>query len=156
MASPVPGLPTGMVVGTYDEYADAQRAVDYLADHKFPVEHLAIVGTELRQVERVTGRMTWAKALLGGLATGAWLGLFVGLLLSLFTEEGWGTIILMSMAWGSVFMMIFGAVGYAFTGGRRDFTSKSVIVAGKYEIYCQHQHAEDARNHLARLSLQNG
>ncbi|WP_166349850.1 general stress protein [Phytoactinopolyspora limicola] len=156
MVSPVPGLPTGMVVGTYDAYEQAQRAVDYLADRKFPVEHLAIVGTELRQVERVTGRMTWGKALAGGLATGAWLGLFVGLLLSLFTDEGWLTIIVMSMAWGALFMTIFGAVGYALTGGRRDFTSKSVIVAGRYEIYCQHQHAEDARNHLARLSLQTG
>ncbi|NDL57394.1 hypothetical protein F7O44_09955 [Phytoactinopolyspora sp. XMNu-373] len=156
MVSPVPGLPTGMVVGTYDQYEQAQQAVDYLSDHKFPVEHLAIVGTDLRQVERVTGRMTWGKAIAGGLATGAWLGLFVGLLLSLFTDEGWGTIIIMSMAWGAVFMMIFGAVGYAFTGGRRDFTSKSVIVASKYEIYCQHQHAEDARNHLARLSLRTG
>ncbi|NEE04115.1 general stress protein [Phytoactinopolyspora halotolerans] len=156
MVSPVPGLPTGLVVGTYDEYPDAQRAVDYLADNKFPVEHLAIVGTDLRQIERVTGRMTWGKALLGGLATGAWLGLFVGLLLSLFTDEGWVQIIVMSVAWGAVFMMVFGAVGYAFTGGSRDFTSKSVTVAGRYEIYCQHQHAEEARNHLARLSLQSG
>lgn len=156
MVSPVPGLPTGLIVGTYDAYPDAQRAVDYLADNKFPVEHLAIVGTDLRQVERVTGRMTWGKALLGGLATGAWLGLFVGLLLSLFTEEGWVTIIVLSVAWGAFFMMVLGAVGYAFTGGRRDFTSKSVTVAGRYEIYCQHQHAEDARNHLARLSLQSG
>ena len=54
MASPVPGLPTGLSVGTYDTYADAQRAVDHLADEKFPVENLAIVGTDLRQVERVT------------------------------------------------------------------------------------------------------
>lgn len=156
MVSPVPGLPTGLIVGTYDAYPEAQRAVDYLADHKFPVEHLAIVGTDLRQVERVTGRMSWGKALLGGLVTGAWLGLFVGLLLSLFTDEGWAQIILLSVAWGAVFMMIFGAAGYAFTGGRRDFTSKSVTVAGRYELYCQHRHAEEARNHLARLSLQTG
>ena len=77
MVSPVPGLPTGLVVGTYDDYPAAQRAVHYLADEKFPVEHLAIVGSDLRQVERVTGRLTWGKAALGGLASGAWLGLFV-------------------------------------------------------------------------------
>ena len=29
MASPVPGLPTGLSVATYDSYADAQRAVDH-------------------------------------------------------------------------------------------------------------------------------
>lgn len=153
MASPVPGLPTGLSVGTYDTYEQAQRAVDHLSDQKFPVENLAIVGTDLRQVERVTGRMTWGKAALGGLATGAWLGLFVGLLLGLFTEEGWGRIILFSVAWGAVFMTIFGLVGYAMAGGRRDFTSKNVTIAGHYEIFCQHQRADEARNLLAKLAL---
>ena len=153
MASPVPGLPTGLSVGTFDSYADAQRAVDYLSDQKFPVGNLAIVGTDLRQVERVTGRMTWAKAALGGLATGAWLGLFVGLLLGLFTDEGWGQIILFSVLWGALFMLILALVGYAATGGRRDFTSQSVTVAAHYEIFCQHQHAEQARELLAKLSL---
>lgn len=156
MVSPVPGLPTGQVVGTYDSYQGAQRAVDYLSDQKFAVEQLAIVGTDLRQVERVTGRLTWGKAALSGMASGAWIGLFVGLLLSLFTEEGWGRIIVSSVVFGAVFMLAFGLVGYAFTGGRRDFTSRSVTIAGTYEIYCQHQLAEEARNHLARLALKTG
>lgn len=155
MASPVPGLPHGLSVGTYDSYDEAQRAVDYLSDQKFPVENLAIVGTDLRQVERVTGRMTWAKAALGGLASGAWLGLFVGLVLGLFIEEGWGRIILFSMAWGAVFMTIFALVGYTMTGGRRDFTSRSTTIAAHYEIFCGYQQAEEARNLLARLSLQS-
>ena len=155
MVSPVPGLPTGLVVGTYDDYPAAQRAVDYLADEKFPVEHLAIVGSDLRQVERVTGRLTWGKAALGGLASGAWLGLFVGLLLGLFTNEGWLQIIVFSVVWGAIFMAIFALVGYWLTGGQRDFTSKSVTVASRYEIYCQHQHAEAAHNLLAHLSLRS-
>lgn len=155
MASPVPGLPHGLSVGTYDSYEDAQRAVDYLSDQKFPVENLAIVGTDLRQVERVTGRMSWAKAALGGLASGAWLGLFVGLVLGLFIEEGWGRIILFSVAWGAVFMTIFALVGYGVSGGRRDFTSRSMTVAAHYEIFCSHQQADEARNLLAKLSLQS-
>jgi hypothetical protein len=153
MVSPVPGLPTGLSVGTFDTYADAQRAVDHLADEKFPVENLAIVGTDLRQVERVTGRMTWAKAALGGLASGAWLGLFVGLLIGLFTDEGWAQIILFSVLWGALFMLILALVGYAATGGRRDFTSQNVTIAAHYEIFCQHQHAERARELLAKLAL---
>ncbi|MGH8838004.1 MAG: general stress protein [Jiangellaceae bacterium] len=153
MASAVPGLPTGLSVGTYDTYADAQRAVDHLSDEKFPVENLAIVGTDLRQVERVTGRMTWAKAALGGLASGAWLGLFVGLLIGLFTDEGWGQIIVFSVLWGALFMLILALVGYAATGGRRDFTSQNVTIAAHYEIFCQHQHAERARELLAKLAL---
>ncbi len=155
MSSPVPGLPHGLSIGKYDTYEQAQRAVDYLSDQRFPVENLAIVGTDLRQVERVTGRMTWGKAALGGLATGVWIGLLIGLLIGLFTDEGWVQIILFSMAWGAVFMAVLGLVGYAMTGGRRDFTSRSVTIAGQYEIFCAHQRAEEARNLLARFALQN-
>jgi hypothetical protein len=39
------------------------------------------------------------------------------------------------------------------TGGRRDFSSRTSVVPTSYEILCQHQHAEDARNLLARLAL---
>lgn len=156
MATGVPGLPTGQVVATYDDYLKAQRAVDYLADEKFPVENLAIVGSDLHQVERVTGRMTWGKAALGGAATGAWIGLFIGLLFGLFTNEGWGAVIVLSVLWGVVFMTIFGLISYAFTGGRRDFTSTSATVAGSYEVYAHHQHADAARNALAKLALKEG
>jgi hypothetical protein len=156
MLSPVPGLPTGQVVATYDGYVEAQRAVDHLADQKFPVEQLAIVGTDLHQIERITGRLTWGKAALSGVATGAWLGLFVGLLFGLFTNEGWGRIIVFSVLWGAFFMLIFGLVGYWLTGGRRDFTSQSVTIAGTYEIYCQHQYADQARDILAKFSLKTG
>ena len=34
-------------VGIYQSYAEAQKAVDYLADEKFEVQNLAIVGTDL-------------------------------------------------------------------------------------------------------------
>ena len=69
------------MVGSYPTYAQAQAAVDHLADEEFPVHEVTIVGVDLMQVERVTGRLTWPKVLLGGLATGAWLGLFIGLVI---------------------------------------------------------------------------
>ena len=40
-------------VASYDDYAEAERAVDYLSDHGFPVERVAIVGHGLRYVEQV-------------------------------------------------------------------------------------------------------
>jgi hypothetical protein len=33
-----------VTVGVYLDYSSAQRAVDYLSDNQFPVEHIAIVG----------------------------------------------------------------------------------------------------------------
>ncbi len=70
-------------------YAEAQRAVDYLSDQQFPVQQVTIVGVDLMQVERVTGRLTWPKVLGGGVLTGAWLGLFIGLILGFFTANPW-------------------------------------------------------------------
>ena len=74
-------------LGVFDAYADAQKAVDYLSDEEFPVENCLIVGTDLKQVERVTGRLTTPRRLAGA-ASGAWLGLLIGLLLGIFAKEG--------------------------------------------------------------------
>src|ERR671938_2141598 len=87
----MPGLPTpptGWPVGSYATYAEAQRAVDYLADREFTVGDVTIVGVDLMLVERVLGRLTWGRVLLSGGASGAWFGLFVGVLLSLFSPGG--------------------------------------------------------------------
>ena len=73
-------------LAVYDEYAAAQKAVDHLSDNKFPVEQLMIVGTDLKRIERITGRLTTGRVAVGGVISGVWLGLFVGLVLSLFTD----------------------------------------------------------------------
>jgi hypothetical protein len=151
----LPTPPTGLPVGSFDTYAEAQRAVDYLSDNEFPVENVTIVGSDLQMVERVTGRLTRGRAALGGAASGAWFGLFVGTLLGVFSDSGTSffVLVLSGIAYGAVFGTVFGLIGYAATGGRRDFTSNSQIVARRYELLCHHQHAEAARDLLARLSL---
>jgi hypothetical protein len=145
----------GVQVGSYDGYPQAQAAVDYLADQKFAVENVTIIGTDLRMVEKVTGRLSWGRALGAGAAGGAWWGLFVGLLLSIFATDGdnWVGSVLAGLAIGLVFGALFGAMGYAATQGRRDFTSTSQIVASRYDVLCHPAHAEEARAHLARFSL---
>ena len=151
----VPGPPTGQSVASYDTYLDAQRAVDYLSDQQFPVQNLSIVGSDLRQIERVTGRLTWGRVILGGLLGGAWIGLLISLLLGLFATDAqaWWRLLLFCILWAAAFGIVFAAVGYAFSGGRRDFTSLSAIVASRYEVYCAHQQADRARQLLAQLSL---
>src|SRR3954465_11598244 len=78
----------GVQVGSYDGYEQAQAAVDYLSDEKFAVENVTIIGSDLRMVERVTGRLTQGRAVAAGAAGGAWWGLFVGLLLGIFSTNG--------------------------------------------------------------------
>ena len=47
-----------MSLGTFEKYEEAQKAVDTLSDNEFPVQNCLIVGTDLKQVERITGRLT--------------------------------------------------------------------------------------------------
>jgi hypothetical protein len=131
-----------MSLGVYERYEQAQRAVDFLSDNQFPVQNCLIVGTELKQVERVTGRLTTGKVALGGLLSGIWLGLFVGLVLSLFGSGDTVATILSTMLFGAIFGLVWAMAGYAATRGRRDFTSVSQVVATRYEVLVEHKFAE--------------
>lgn len=149
-----PALPTppkGWPIGSYPTYAEAQAAVDYLSDQEFPVEHLTIVGVDLMQVERVTGRLSWPKVLGGGVISGAWLGIFVGLLLSFFNPP-WAAL-LTGLVAGVFFGLITSAIPYAMARGTRDFSSTMQLVAGRYDVLCDPPNAEKARDLLARLSI---
>lgn len=149
----LPTKPTGWPIGSYDNYEEAQRAVDYLADNDFPVEEVTIVGVDLMLVERVTGRLSWGRVLGTGAASGAWFGLFVGLLLSFFDTRGGIYPILVGLAAGVLFGLIFAMAGYASTRGRRDFQSASQLVAGRYDVLCQPRNAEKARDLIAKLAM---
>ncbi|MGY1728905.1 general stress protein [Geodermatophilus sp. SYSU D01062] len=147
----------GVQVGSYDTYQAAQAAVDHLSDERFPVENVTIIGSDLRMVERVTGRLTWGRAIGAGAAGGAWWGLFVGLLLGIFAPDGtgWLSAVLTGLLIGLAFGALFGAVGYAATRGQRDFTSVSQVTASRYDVMCDPSRAEEARAILARWSLRN-
>jgi hypothetical protein len=139
-----------MSLGVYDRYEQAQQAVDFLSDREFPVQNCLIVGTELKQVERVTGRLTYGKVITGGLLSGLWIGLFVGLIVSLFSEgSGAFAIIVSTMLFGAIFCVVWALAGYAATRGRRDFTSVSQVVATRYEVLVEHKYAEQGRQLLA-------
>ncbi|TCO48896.1 general stress protein [Actinocrispum wychmicini] len=149
----LPTMPNGWPVASYDTYAEAQRAVDYLADSKFPVHDVTIVGVEPLLVERVAGRLSWGRVLGTGAASGAWLGLFVGLLLSMFTIGPAFGPILLGLAIGVIFGMGFAAINYGATRGQRDFVSHSQIVARRYDVLCLPAEAEGARSLLAKLAI---
>ena len=151
----LPTPPTGWPIGSYSTYEEAQRAVDHLADNDFPVQEVTIVGVDLMLVERVTGRLTWARVLGGGAASGAWFGVFVGLILGLFSEQGGASFgpVLVGLVTGVFFGLVFAGLAYYFARGRRDFSSASQLVAGRYDVLCQPRNAEQGRDMLARLAM---
>lgn len=138
-------------LAVYDDYAAAQKTVDYLADQEFPVQNLLIVGTDLKRVERITGRLTWGRVALGGIFSGVWLGLFVGLIFSFFVDEDVLAMILSTVLLGAVFGLVWALIGFAFTRGQRDFSSVAQVVATKYEVLVEHKVAAQARELLAGL-----
>ncbi|MFN2538171.1 MAG: general stress protein [Mycobacteriales bacterium] len=153
--APRPGLDLEypLSLGVYDDYAQAQRVVDYLSDHEFEVSNLAIVGTDLKSVERVTGRLTRGRVGAAGAASGFWMGLFVGIAFALFSSSGQGGFLLTTPLLGAVFGLVYGQIGYsALTrGGARDFASVTQVVATKYEVLVEHKLAERARAMIAEL-----
>ncbi|HET7476675.1 MAG TPA: general stress protein [Dermatophilaceae bacterium] len=140
-----------MSLGVFEEYAEAQKAVDYLSDHEFEVQNLMIVGTDLKQVERVTGRLTRGKVATAGALSGMWLGLFVGLVFTLFGATAGLRVIVSTVVFGAIFGLVWSLIGYAATRGQRDFTSVSQVVATRYEVLVEHKLAEQARGILARM-----
>ncbi|MER7213048.1 general stress protein [Streptosporangium sp. NPDC000239] len=131
----------------YDNYPAAQRAVDGLSDAGFPVEYVTIFGSDLRLEETVTGRMTNGKAALTGAGGGAVFGAVVGMFLGVFTSTTMSFVVLVLWAalWGTVTGAAFGFVNHFFTGGRRDFASRSAIVAGRYDVLVAASHLDHAR-----------
>ena len=130
-----PTLPKGDILGTYDTYGDAQAVVDRLAKAEFPVKQVSIVGSDLKSVERVTGKLTYGRAAAAGAASGAWIGLFLGLIMFMFSSTP-NTIVYVGAAAiiGAGFGMFFQIVLYTLGRKRRDFTSIHQVIAGKYEI----------------------
>ncbi len=152
---PRPGLSLEypMSLGVYDGYPQAQRVVDYLSDHEFPVQNVAIVGTELRSVERVIGRLTRGKVAAAGAVSGLWIGLFVGIAFALFSKQGQLGFLITTPLLGAVFMLVWSQLGFsaATRRGTRDFASVSQIVATKYEVLVEHNVAARARELLASM-----
>lgn len=148
MDDQVVGVADRRTIATYATYAEAQRAVDYLSDKRFPVEQVAIVGDGIRMVEQVTGRLSYGKAALSGAMTGALTGAFFGFIFGLLD---WidplisGLVLaLYGLVFGAIVGAIIGAVGYAMTGGKRDFTSVSGMQAERYSVMVDAGMADEA------------
>lgn len=142
------------VVASFSTYGEAEQAVDYLSDQRFPVERTAIVGEGLKLVEQVTGRITYGRAALQGAVSGAFIGLLIGWLFAVFdwsdpvVASAW--LIVDGLWFGAVVGAIFGLIMHAFTGGRRDFGSIAGMQADRYLV----QVDEDLADEAARLLSQ--
>lgn len=138
-------------VAEFEHYDDAQASVDFLADSSFEVEHLMIVGTHLRSVERVVRRRTWSTVISQGAFSGMGTGVFVSVMFHLFMDHQshFLSVLGAGLALGILFGVMSAALTYGLSGGRRDFESRRQVVATAYELLCEHKVAAQARELLA-------
>jgi len=141
-------------IATYDSYREAERAVDYLSDNGFPVRQVAIIGSDLKLVEQVVGRLNYGGAALRGAASGAFAGLLIGWLFGIFS---WASLAILALAlygllFGAVLGAIFGLIMHALQGGRRDFASVQAMTPSHYEVVADEQVADQAEALLAKMN----
>lgn len=129
----------------FGSYEEAQQLVDRLSDAGFPVEQVRIVGTGLRSVEQVTGRLTKGRAAAGGALTGAGFGLLIGLLFAVFViGPFWVGVVLSSVIFGALWGAVIGFVAHWATRGRRDFSSVRGLEAESYAVQVDSGYEDDA------------
>jgi hypothetical protein len=143
-----PKQPARQVIATFDNYADAERAVDFLSDQGFPVNRVAIVGRDLEYVEQVLGRLNYGGAALRGAASGGLVGALIGWVFGLFNWIDPLTTGLLLAVYGVIFGAVVGAlvglIVHALQRGRRDFHAVSGLVPTSYDVVADVEVADQA------------
>ena len=144
-------MPQGEVIANFKQYNEALEFVDNLLKHNFPAGSVAIVGSDLRTVERIRGKVTYARLAIGGAVTGSWVGLAFGLIFggsSATTQAEFVTAsagIGQSVVIGAGLGMLFNVIRYSMSRNKRGFVSQSSVVASKYQVQVPAALADQAR-----------
>lgn len=139
------------MVADFKQYTDALAYVDNLIKNNFPAGAVAIVGSDLRTVERLRGKITYARMALGGAVTGSWMGLAFGLIFGGQTNPDGSTMfgavdpLASSMVIGAGLGMLFNVVRYSLARNKKSFVSQSTVVASKYQVQVPAGLADQAR-----------
>lgn len=141
-------LTPGTAVARYDSYAEAQAAVDLLADRGHDVEGIRIVANDLRIVEYVTGTRGWVNSILRGAGIGALIGWFIAAFIAAFSiidsVGAFWTFMLWGLVLGAVSGALWTGIDYWADRGRRDFFSVSGLTAGSYDVVVPDGRAQQA------------
>ena len=123
------------MIADFTQYDEAVAYVEKLVVNNFPAGFIAIVGTDLRTVERVRGKLSYARVALNGAITGSWMGLIFSFLFG--TAEntaGIGSPMAANIFIGAGLGMLFNIVRFAMSRKKRQFVSQSSVVALKYQV----------------------
>ena len=140
------------MIGKFTEYTEAVGFVETLINHGFPAGSIAIVGKDLRSVERVRGKMTYGRIAISGAMTGSWLGLIIGLFLATSATPDASPSIgstFSTVLIGAGIGMLINLLRFGIARNRRGFISQSSVVAGKYEVQVPGNLSDQAEKAIA-------
>ncbi|MEV8272550.1 general stress protein [Microbacterium sp. NPDC077184] len=124
----------GQTVAGYSTYEAAQKAVSTLIGAEIPARHIAIVGSGLRSVERVTGRLGYATAARSGALNGLLLGLLFAAVLVIGSPTLPIPVFLGVLFVGIALGMLLSLTTYSLVRKRRDYASVIHVVADHYDV----------------------
>lgn len=138
-SNPAPA-PQGQVVAEFSQYEEAAGFVENLVKNNFPANMILIVGLDLKSVERVRGKLSYARVAISGATTGAWMGLLVGILFGSgsVASDAAATAAMgslsSSLVIGAGIGMLINVIRFSLARRKRGFISQSSMVAAKYQI----------------------
>lgn len=141
----------GQTVASYSSYEAAQKAVSKLIGGGISPRDIAIVGTDVRSIERVTGKLGYASAARSGALNGVLLGVLFAAIFVLGTPSPPVQMFVGVMLVGVAVGMLMSLIAFIIVRRRRDYASVTQLVAEHYDIA-----VTDGQAHLARSLLGTG
>ena len=141
-------IPEGQTLATFADYKLAVTYVESMIENDFPARLVSIIGTDLRSVESIKGKLGYGRVALSGALTGSWLGLIFGA-----TGTGAEALLLNNIAAGVVIGagigMLINVIRFSLTKNRRGFISGQMVVAKKYEVVVPKEQLQLAKKAVA-------
>ena len=140
-------LPEGEVVGQFKNYREAVKVVEQLVENGFPARLISIIGSDLKTVETLKGKLGYGRVALSGAVTGSWIGLFFGLLFGATstTEQVVVTNLSAGIVIGAGVGMLLNVIRFSLTKNKRSFISAQAVVAKKYDVIVPTGQLADAK-----------
>ena len=143
------GMPSGATVAEFKTYPEAVSYVERLLKGEFPAASVAIVGTDLRTVERVRAKINYGRLALSGAMNGLWLGLFVYIIFGSSIDPNSEQSVQVfsigsALAVGAGIGMLWQVIRFSMNKSKRSFTSASSVVANSYAVLVPNELTSEA------------
>ena len=143
-------VPDGEAVASFNNYAAAVDCVDQLIRHDFPAPMVAIVGSDLKSVERVRGKLSYGTLAFRGLITGSWLGLLFSLFIPVSASgSSVGVTTGAAIVIGAGVGMLLNILRFSLSRNRHEFSSTSAVIAATYDVVVPHPMSQQAKDAIS-------